>query len=160
MNPYGLPLDSRATLTKLDWTVWSAGLADNQADFATLIDPAFRLLDQSPQRVPMGDMLETLTPKWRGFKARPVVGGVFIEMLYDRALWQKWAKRTPAIRNDWAPFPMRISEDTVLESSQLRPREWLYTTVDPERTGPTLNLTTKFGLGATVAGAKGLGASV
>ncbi|MGA2540094.1 MAG: DUF4965 domain-containing protein [Verrucomicrobiota bacterium] len=157
MNPYGLPLDSRATLTKLDWTVWSASLADNQAGFATLIDPAFRLLDQSPQRVPMGDMLETLTPKWRGFKARPVVGGVFIEMLYDRALWQKWAKRAPAIRNDWAPFPMRVSEDTVLESSQLRPREWLYTTVDPEADWTHVELDYKVWIGRNRGWRKGPG---
>jgi hypothetical protein len=157
MNSYGLPLDSRATLTKLDWTVWSASLADNQADFATLIDPAFRLLDQSPQRVPMGDMLETLTPKWRGFKARPVVGGVFIEMLYDRALWLKWAKRAPAIRNDRAPFPMRVSEDTVLESSQSRPREWLYTTVNPEADWTHVELDYKVWIGRNRGWRKGPG---
>ncbi|HEV2456035.1 MAG TPA: DUF5127 domain-containing protein [Verrucomicrobiae bacterium] len=131
MNPYGVPLDSRATFTKLDWSVWSASLTGNRQDFETLIDPIYRLLDESPQRVPMGDLLETTTPKWRAFKARPVVGGVFIQMLYNQALWKKWARRAPVIPNVWAPFPMKVPPDTVLEDSQLRPREWYYTTHSP-----------------------------
>jgi hypothetical protein len=131
MNPYGVPLDSRAALTKLDWSFWSASLADHKRDFTTLIEPSYRLLGESPQRVPMGDLLETKMAKWRGFKARPVVGGVFIQMLYDRALWQKWAKTGPIIANNWAPFPVPLPANTVLESSRLRPREWLYATVRP-----------------------------
>lgn len=131
MNPYGVPLDSRATFTKLDWSVWSASLAGNQQDFETLIDPIYRLLNKSPQRVPMGDLLETTIPKWRGFKARPVVGGVFNQMLYNQSLWKKWAERSPVIPNNWAPFPMPVSPDTVLEDSLLRPREWYYATLSP-----------------------------
>jgi hypothetical protein len=131
MNPYGVPLDSRATFTKLDWSVWSASLSGNRQDFEILIAPIYRLLNESPQRVPMGDLLETTIPKWRGFKARPVVGGVFIQMLYNQSLWKKWAGRAPVIPNNWAPFPMPVSPDTVLEDSQLRPREWYYTTRNP-----------------------------
>jgi hypothetical protein len=131
MNPYGVPLDSRDPLTKLDWSVWSASLADNQQDFIALIEPVYRLLNESPQRVPMGDLLETKIPKWRGFKARPVVGGVFIKMLYDKKVWTKWAKRAPLIENNWAPFPVSVPAETLLESSELRPREWYYAGADP-----------------------------
>ena len=29
----------------------------------------------------------------RGFQARSVVGGVYINMLADPAMWQKWSKK-------------------------------------------------------------------
>jgi len=134
MNAYGIPLDSRDPLTKLDWSVWSASLADNQEDFMKLIDPSYRLLNESPQRVPMGDLLETKIAKWRAFKARPVVGGVFIKMLYNNTMWDKWSKRAQVLSNSWAPFPITVSPETILESSQLRPREWYYTSAQPEDT--------------------------
>jgi hypothetical protein len=157
MNPYGVPLDSRAALTKLDWTVWSASLADSKKDFATLIEPSYRLLNESPQRVPMGDLLETKIAKWRGFKARPVVGGVFIQALYDRALWKKWARRAGALPNDWAPFPMPLPPETVLESARLRPREWHYTTASPGADWTHVELDYKVWIGRNPGWLKGAG---
>ncbi|HEY1490207.1 MAG TPA: DUF5127 domain-containing protein, partial [Verrucomicrobiae bacterium] len=38
---YGVPLDSRTHLTKTDWSLWSASLADNQADFEVIISPIY-----------------------------------------------------------------------------------------------------------------------
>jgi hypothetical protein len=90
-NQYGVPLDNRATFTKLDWTIWSATLADNNADFRALADPVYRFAHDTPDRVPLTDWYETESAKHRQFRARPVVGGVFIKMLADESVWRKWA---------------------------------------------------------------------
>jgi hypothetical protein len=95
-NRYGLPLDNRETYTKLDWILWSATLAERPEDFQALVEPVFRFLNESPSRVPMTDWYWTIDGKQRGFQARSVVGGVFVKMLADPAVWKKWASRAAA----------------------------------------------------------------
>jgi hypothetical protein len=105
-NAYGLPLDNRQPYTKLDWTLWTATLTQDRADFDALVAPVFCFLNETPNRSPMTDWYQTKDAKKVGFTARPVVGGVFLQTLYDKAFWQKWAGRDRAKAAHWAPLPL------------------------------------------------------
>jgi len=135
LNQYGLPLDSRKDYTKLDWTLWTATLTQDRADFDALLDPVYRFLNETPDRVPMTDWYDTKTAKKVVFQARPVVGGVFLQMLYDRAEWKKWASRDMTKAANWAPFsapiPKPTKSVTVVPTSEREPITWRYTTQAP-----------------------------
>jgi hypothetical protein len=81
LNQYGLPLDNRADYTKLDWEIWTATLTDDRQQFDALMAPIGKWLNETPSRVPLSDWYDTKTGKYQGFKARSVVGGVFIKAL-------------------------------------------------------------------------------
>lgn len=93
IRPYGLPLDNRSDYTKMDWEVWTATMADNQADFDAIMTPIYQFIDKTPDRLPMTDWYYCSNAKFRGFIARSVIGGVFIKMLEDKDVWEKWSRR-------------------------------------------------------------------
>jgi len=97
-NQYGLPLDNRSDYTKLDWTVWVASLAEDNADFLALNEPLYKWADETQTRVPLTDWFWTTDGKQAGFQARSVVGGLYIPLLKDSALWQKWAGYAKAVK--------------------------------------------------------------
>jgi hypothetical protein len=128
---YGLPLDNRELYTKLDWITWTASLTQNRADFEALIDPIYAFLNDTPDRSPMTDWYFTDTAKKRGFTARPVVGAVFIPLLYDQAVWKKWASRDNTKASGWAPIPAPPKLRTVIPAADAQPVEWQYSTTKP-----------------------------
>jgi hypothetical protein len=102
---YGLALDNRKPYTKLDWTIWTASLTGDRGDFETLAAPVVHFLDRTPDRVPMTDWYFVDSAKKAGFQARPVVGGVFVRLLDDPAVWRKWSNRDRTKAEGWAPIP-------------------------------------------------------
>ncbi|MAT69716.1 MAG: hypothetical protein CMJ58_09345 [Planctomycetaceae bacterium] len=134
-NRFGLPLDNRRAYTKLDWVLWTATLTGDRDDFQALVDPVYNFLLSTPNRVPMTDWYQTQSARRVGFKARPVVGGVFLRMLYDDELWRKWASRDQTRASGYAdlPQPPQIVVLTpAADSSGDQAVEWRYTFEQPE----------------------------
>ena len=130
-NAYGLPLDNRRDYTKLDWIAWSATMASKPADFQALVDPIYKFLDETPGRVPMADWYGTKDARPEGFRARAVVGGVFIKLLDDPTVWKKWASRDKAHASNWAPIPPPPVVKTVVPTARERSNTWQMTTKSP-----------------------------
>lgn len=82
-NEYGLPLDCRRAYTKSDWIVWSATMAENQADFEALVKPVHKFMNETVDRIPMSDWYNTDSKHHVSFRARSVVGGYYIKLLSE-----------------------------------------------------------------------------
>lgn len=130
-NAFGLPLDNRQTYTKLDWITWTATLTENREDFNALLAPIIHFLNQTPDRSAMTDWYQTKSAKKVGFDARPVVGGVFMRMLYEKPVWQKYAKRDKTKATGWAAMPKLPGFEAVLPAADTKPGLWRYTTSQP-----------------------------
>ena len=77
-----------------------------RADFEALVHPIFAFLNTTPHRVPMTDWYWTHDATKAGFQARSVVGGVFLRLLYEPAVWKKWAGREKTKAAGWAGLPL------------------------------------------------------
>jgi hypothetical protein len=127
MLRYGVPLDSRTHLTKTDWSIWSATMAEEQSDFEAIIAPIYDYLNATTARDPIADSYVTDDIHSGGMHARPVVGGFFIKMLGDREIWQKWAARDKLRPAHWAPLPAPPKVTMLVPAEQ----KWRYTTRKP-----------------------------
>ena len=137
LQPFGLPLDSRTKLTKSDWSVWSATLATDPADFRALVDPIVHYLDETTSRVPFVDSYVTTDAKSDGMHARPVIGGVFVKMLSDPAVWKKWSAGDRQQVGDWAPLPKPPTVTEVVPTARAQKIDWQYTIHKPAGDGWT-----------------------
>ncbi len=130
-HKFGLPLDSRSDYTKLDWILWTATLTGNRDDFDALVKPVHTFLNATPDRTPMTDWYYTSTAKKVGFDARPVVGGVFLKMLYTPEVWKKYATRDVTKASKWAPMPVAPKAITLIPTSEKAETVYRYTTEKP-----------------------------
>jgi hypothetical protein len=125
---YGVPLDSRTLIGDTDHSFFSATLADKQSDFEALISPFYDYLNVTTARLPLLDTYQTNDLHSDGLHARSVVGGVFIKMLADPALWKKWAGADPRKVSGWAPLPPPPTVTYIVPTSTAVPVFWRYTT--------------------------------
>ncbi|CAF4762220.1 unnamed protein product [Rotaria sp. Silwood1] len=85
MLDYGIPLDSRSKLTKIDWTSWIAAFSDTKED-DEIFRKIYKFANESPDRVPFSDFYNASDGHVLGFCARPVMGGLFIRALLESPL--------------------------------------------------------------------------
>ncbi|MBE3577596.1 MAG: DUF4965 domain-containing protein [Limnochordales bacterium] len=78
---YGIPLEDRFKYTKADWLMWVAAIAKDPAQREAIVGGILRMLRESPNRVPFTDWYDTQNATNRGFRARPVMGGVYAPIL-------------------------------------------------------------------------------
>jgi Domain of unknown function (DUF4965)/Domain of unknown function (DUF5127)/Domain of unknown function (DUF1793)/Domain of unknown function (DUF4964) len=131
INRYGVPLDSRTRLTKTDWCLWSATLAENRSDFEAIVAPIFDYLNETTARLPFVDSYMTDDPKSDGMRARPVIGGVFIKLLDDPATWKKWWDRDRSKIGAFAPAPVPPRVTEIVATSRKQPVTWRYALTKP-----------------------------
>ncbi|MEI8234986.1 MAG: DUF4965 domain-containing protein [Verrucomicrobiota bacterium] len=126
----GLPLDSRTDLADLDHSFLAASMAENRPDFEAIVAVYYHYINSAKERVPLTDCYHINEVKGKPshlFHARPVVGGVFMRMLADGAVWKKWASRDQLHPSGWAPAPPPPKITTLVPLEQ----EWRYTTTTP-----------------------------
>lgn len=79
-NKYGVPLDSRDDTTKSDWVAWTAAMTNNIADFQKFMDIEYKYVNETGTRWPTSDWHHTETSNARGFRARSVIGGYWMQV--------------------------------------------------------------------------------
>ena len=83
MNRYGVPLDSRADYTKMDWLVWTTVMTNNLEYRDDVIEAVYSFINETTDRVPVPDWYYTSNGRYEQFQNRTVLGGLFINLLYE-----------------------------------------------------------------------------
>ena len=139
MDTYGLPLDGRkheapgkrmALWSKTDWAFWTACLTGKQEDFEAITAPIYTFFNEAERRTGLTDLYFTDKPDTALMHSRPVIGGIFIKMLYDKEVWKKWAARDKTQANGpWAPLPVPPVIKAVVSAATI---QWRYTMEQPD----------------------------
>ncbi|KAJ7761626.1 hypothetical protein DFH07DRAFT_815613 [Mycena maculata] len=74
-NQYGVPLDTRHTYTKSDWSIWTSAIVTDTTVRDQFITSLKGYISNGLNTVPFSDLFDTITGQVVGFQARPVVGG-------------------------------------------------------------------------------------
>jgi hypothetical protein len=128
VGQYGIPVESTTTTAKTDWSTWTASLATNLSDFETIFSPIYNFMNTTGNRQPLQDSYDVTNINSGGFHARSVVGGLFIRMLEDPAMWKNYSSQDKTVLTGWAPIPYLVP---VLPDATTTPQTWLYTTTAP-----------------------------
>ena len=94
MNRYGVPLDSRADYTKIDWLMWSTCISNDKDYFDEVCQAIVNMINETLDRVPLTDFYYTSTADYHAFRNRSVVGGLFINLLKQTQIGdcKKWTE--------------------------------------------------------------------
>ena len=132
VRKYGLPLDSRTTITETPWALWSATLATDDDGFHAIVDPLVLYLDTTTARQPFADSYDSTQVGSVGMHARPVIGSVFMKMMSDKPTWTKWAAGDRQTVGNWAPLPKRPTVTDIVPTARTAKIDWQYTTTKPQ----------------------------
>ena len=97
---------SNKSISGLAGSVWCRKRSLSRADFEALVHPIFTFLNTTPHRVPLTDWYWMHDATKAGFQTRSVVGGVFLRLLSEPAMWKKWAGREKTKAAGWAGLPL------------------------------------------------------
>jgi hypothetical protein len=82
---FGVPLDSRSNFTKSDWSSWAAALGNNE-QATSIFNKLYQFANESLNRMPLTDLYNVANGHVSVFRARPVMGGLFIRALLETPL--------------------------------------------------------------------------
>lgn len=83
MHRYGVPLDSRADYTKIDWLAWTTIMTDDATYRDRVYRAICRMVCESRDRIPVTDWYDAMDGRCVGFRARSVLGGFYINLLEE-----------------------------------------------------------------------------
>ena len=119
-----------ALWSKTDWAFWTACLTGKQEDFEAITAPIYTFFNEAERRTGLTDLYFTDKPDTALMHSRPVIGGIFIKMLYDKEVWKKWAARDKTQANGpWAPLPVPPVIKAVVSAATI---QWRYTMEQPD----------------------------